>query len=280
MASVGYPAEPDDRADLLIGEARQRQRRRWWFGTGAALCLAGIALAVVLIGRGGGSGGRPATLALSQSAPTVTRVGHPTSLVSGSLTVTFSAQRRFGQAVRPTVSDTGLLVNRGRHPVYIDGRPLILSLQPLLPHERFGTPRYYALRVHGPFHLAGVFMSGSRSVFVLATTKRPPTSLRDVPGRKIAVWYTLDGGDRWQTNVQTITKPSHGALLTTAVPALQGTDEKTAVTRLLGRGLVPGVKIVTCPGCSTPTGRVFKQVPAAGRRATRWSVVRIEVAGS
>jgi hypothetical protein len=279
MATVGYLAAPDDKAALLIGEARQRQRRRW--ASAAVVVALAVALGIFfLIGRGSGSGGgRPTAAALPRSAPaTVTRATRRPTFVSGAMTIDYNAQRRTGQAIRPLVSDSGLLINRGRRPVYISGRPLILALEPLLPHGRVGNPTYYILRAHGPFHFAGLAMSGSRSVFVVASTKRPPTSFRNVPGRKIAVWYTLDGGSHWETNIQTITTASYATLLTTAMPAVQGADEKTAITRLLARGLVPEIHVVHCAGCGSQ-GRVLKQSSAPGQRLTRWSQVRIDVSG-
>jgi hypothetical protein len=174
------------------------------------------------------------------------------------------------------ITDQGLLENQGRKALYIDGRPLILTLRPLLPKQRLGSPSYYVLRAPGRFHLAGVFVSGSRSVFVVATTKRPPWSSRNVPGRRVAVWYSLDGGTRWQTDIQTITKAAPAMGLSAVTPSVQGAAEKTAISRLLIGGLVPKIRRVHCAACGVP-GHVLRQDPRAGGRLARWSQVRIDV---
>jgi hypothetical protein len=277
MASVAYPA-PQDNAELLIAEARRRQRLRW--AAAAALFLAAALAAGLHFGTGGsGPGGQPASSGIASSeAMSVVQVTARPRLVRGAMIVTVSTQRRLGQAIRPTITDQGVLWNRGRKRVYIDGRPLILTLQPLLPEQRLGSPSYYVLRAPGRFHLAGVFVSGSRSVFVVATTKRPPSSSRNVPGRRVAVWYSLDGGTHWQTNIATITKASPAMGVTAITPAVQGTDQKTAISQLLLHGFVPEIHHVQCTACGRP-GQVVKQQPGPGRRLFRWSQVRVDVLG-
>jgi hypothetical protein len=182
--------------DPLIEEARQRQRRRrraWAALAMVASLAAGIFFAAGG-GSGSGSGGRPVGAAsISPGKVGVIEVTHPPRPLIGAMNVTVATERRFGQAIRPTITDQGVLVNRGNRPVYIDGRPMTLSLQPLLPGRRLGKPRFFILKAPPRFHLAGVYVSGSRSVFVVATTKRPPASSRNVVGRRIAVWYSLDG---------------------------------------------------------------------------------------
>jgi hypothetical protein len=240
----------------------------------AVVLVAGLAGVIVYLHHGGGTAGQSA----AADSATVTKLARRPAQVVGSLIVTLSTQRRFGDALRPTVSDPGLLINRGRRPVYISGRPLVLELRPLLPRRRLGSSTYYALAVPGPFHFAGLAASGSRAVFVVATTKRPPTSPRDVPGRRIAVWYTLDGGSTWATDVRTITTASRGSSTVAIMPDVRRTDEKTAVVSLLARGLVPEIRIASCAQCG-PAGRVVRQAVRAGRQLERWSRVRIDVSG-
>jgi hypothetical protein len=276
MASVAYPVAPDENVELLIAEARRRQRLRW--AAGAVLLAAALGVGV-FFGTGGGSGssGQPASNGVAGSeAMSVVQVTESPRPVIGAMTVMVSTQRRLGEAIRPMITDQGLLLNQGRKSVYIDGRPLILTLRPLLPQQRLGSPSYYVLRAPRRFHLAGVFVSGSRSVFVVATTKRPPSSSRNVPGRRIAVWYSMDGGAHWQTNIDTITEASPANALRAVVPSVRGADAKTAVTALLEHGLIPRVELVRCPSCTS--GRVVKQTPASGHAATRWSQVSIQMA--
>jgi hypothetical protein len=152
---------------------------------------------------------------------------------------------------------------------------------PISPDARsacLSPPSYYLLRAPAGFHLASVFVTGSKSVFVVASTKRPPDSSRNVPGRRIALWYSLDGGRRWQTSSWTITKPSPASRKAT-VPPVRGLDEQTAIARLVEQGLAPEIKLRNrCSACATSTAHVLTQTPAPGRRLWRYSLVTIQVA--
>src|SRR6476646_6342146 len=114
MSAVGYPAAPDDNAELLIEEARQRQLRRWGAWAAFALLAAAVAVTIFfLTERGSGSGGRPSSSPLGGSVKiSVTKATQPPRLVSGAMTEVVNAQRRTGQAILPTISDSGLTVNR------------------------------------------------------------------------------------------------------------------------------------------------------------------------
>lgn len=182
-----------------------------------------------------------------------------------------------GQRIQATVTDPGYLINRGRKALYIDGRPLTLFLQTVGAgsHKRTSKPSVFLLRAAPDLRLAGIFMPDRHSIFVLASSKRPPFSFRNVPGRRLAVWYSLDGGSRWQTASWTISKASAAGAIR-AIPRLQGLDEKTGIERLLEQGLIPEVKQV--PRCASCTaGRISRQQPLPGARVALGSRATIEV---
>jgi hypothetical protein len=178
-----------------------------------------------------------------------------------------------GRTLEATVTDEGYLVNRGRKQVYVPGRPLILTLRRVdgRPRSPVGATSVFRLRAAPDLRLARIFLPSRTSVFVVASTKRPPFSYRNVPGRRMAVWYSLDGGARWKTAAWTIREAAPAA---SEAPRLVGLDEQLAVERLLEQGLAPVMK--RTPACSACTrGRVLRQTPPPGRRARRGSRVTI-----
>ena len=102
-----------------------------------------------------------------------------------------------------------------------------------------------------------------------------------VPDQKVWVWQRQNGlapmGGGYGLSA-TITKASPAMGVTAITPAVQGTDQKTAISQLLLHGFVPEIHHVQCTACGRP-GQVVKQQPGPGRRLFRWSQVRVDVLG-
>src|SRR5207253_6195624 len=133
-------------------EARQRQwRRRRGLAALAGVAAASAAVAVFLSTGGGSGSGRGPTVGhdSGSSSPGLTKVAQAPPRVAGAMTVDSVPDWGPGPKVQATIADTGLLVNRGRKPVYVAGRPLILTVRTV------GRSSVFRLQAAPDLRLAG-----------------------------------------------------------------------------------------------------------------------------